>query len=292
MPSTLPPPAILAAVFAAAASCIAWSNLKRAEAERRWLLIQHTLMLCAALACAILLAGHWNARSLYTHLDAFLLVNGFLAAALLFLQTRPKLYGVSAFGSPLLALMLVWAMCPTVVGTPFQGRQGASGAWLSLHLLTVLAGLLSAVTGAVCGGMYLYVQKQLKDKKQLGKTLNLMSLETLEGAMIRACTLSVALVSMGLATGVVLQIHRGAGTAWLASPKVLLAGAAWLVYALLMNVRHASAFRGRRAAWLSIVGLALVMAVYGIALATASAAPTKEPAEPQPPAMFPTGGRP
>ena len=52
MPSTLPPPAILAAVFAAAASCIAWSNLKRPEAERRWLLIQHTLMFWAALACA------------------------------------------------------------------------------------------------------------------------------------------------------------------------------------------------------------------------------------------------
>ncbi len=275
LPSPLPL-GILSALLAVLAAGIAWRNLKRAPEERRWLLVQNALLVVITLICTLLLISRWNAHSLSTHLDAFLLMDAMLAATLLFLQTRPKLYGISAFGSPVLALLLVWALCPTVVGTPFHGEGGA-GVWLSLHLLTVMAGLLSAIVGAVCGGMYLYVQKQLKEKKQLGKALNLVSLEALEDALIRASTLSVALVSMGLATGVVLQLHRGAGTAWLTSPKIMLAGTAWAVYALLMNVRYASAFRGRRAAWLALAGLALVMAVYGIALANAPAAPKAAP---------------
>ena len=48
---------------------------------------------------------------------------------------------------------------------------------------------------------------------------------------------------------------------------MLLAFAAWLAYAAVMNARFASFFRGRRAAWLAIGGLVLLLAVYGIVTA-------------------------
>lgn len=283
------------ALCAAGASALAWRNVKRPPEERRWLPAQHALTALVAAGALAACLVRWKMqdswRPLSTHLDAFLLMDAIFAAALLFVQMRPRLYGVSAFGNPLLALLLVWALCPTVVATPFQGKAG-EGAWLAIHLAAVLGGLALAAVGAVAGSMYLFVQRRLKDKAHLGGALNLISLETLEDWLIRSATLSFALFSAGLATGVVLQIHRGSGSAWLLSPKVLLAAVAWVMYALLMNVRYASAFRGKRAAWLAIVGLTLVMAVYGITLAAAGRQQAHEAAPDAQVAPAAAGGRP
>jgi hypothetical protein len=72
--------------------------------------------------------------------------------------------------------------------------------------------------------------------------------------------------------------------------------AAWLIYALLMNVRHAVLFRGSRAAWLSILGLALLVATFGLITAlpadTAATAadPQTMPTQPLDPVVTGEGG--
>jgi len=43
-----------------------------------------------------------------------------------------------------------------------------------------------------------------------------------------------------------------------------LAASVWLIYAVVMNTRHTATFRGARAAWLSILGLVLLLATFGI----------------------------
>ena len=43
-----------------------------------------------------------------------------------------------------------------------------------------------------------------------------------------------------------------------------LALAVWGIYALAMNVRQTTSFRGARAAWLCIAGLVLLLITYGI----------------------------
>ena len=40
------------------------------------------------------------------------------------------------------------------------------------------------------------------------------------------------------------------------------------MYAIVMCVRHTTSFRGARAAWLAIIGLALMLGVFGIMSAT------------------------
>ena len=93
------------------------------------------------------------------------------------------------------------------------------------------------------------------------------SLETLETLIIRAATLGFVLLTLSLISGLVMVTQSdhtsSLGKAWWSSPKVWLAGAAWIVYAVLINVRSFSTVRGRRAAWLAIAGLVLVLATYG-----------------------------
>lgn len=275
------------AACSGAASLLALANARRAPVERRLLPIQHGLV---ALACSGALAlGLWRWKEqaswqpLSTHQDAFLLMDAIFAGVLLCLQIRPRLYGVSLFATPLLALLFIWALCPTVVATPFHGQQGAN-AWLAIHLFTVFGSLAFAAAAAVAGGMYLFVQRRLKDRANLGRALNLVSLETLEDALSRLATIGFALFAAGLGTGVVLQIHHHVGTGWF-SAKVLLAVLAFLMYGLLVNVRHATAFRGRRAAWISIAGLAVMMAAYGLALSATKPTGEKPAEEPAPPAV-------
>ena len=49
------------------------------------------------------------------------------------------------------------------------------------------------------------------------------------------------------------------GKTWYYSPKVVLAFAVWVVYALVLHAPINPSFRGRRAAMLSVVGLVLML---------------------------------
>ena len=114
--------------------------------------------------------------------------------------------------------------------------------------------------------MYLFVQGRLKTKAGLGQVNPMASLETLETLIIRAATLGFVLLTLSLISGFMVTQSDEAtslGKAWWSSPKVWLAVSAWVVYAVLINVRSFSTVRGRRAAWLAIAGLVLVLATYG-----------------------------
>ena len=136
-----------------------------------------------------------------------------------------------------------------------------------MHLAGVYLGTLGCAVAAVAGAMYLFVERQLKAKRNPRGLLRLASLERLERLIVQSATLGFALLTLGLVSGVVILWDRHDLAGWWASPKVLLATAAWAVYALVMNVRIATMFRGRRAAWLAIGGLVLLLGVYGIVTA-------------------------
>lgn len=217
--------------------------------------------------------GGW--QPVTSHRDGLLLMSSLLAAAIFFIQHRARLAGLSAFALPVLTFILTWAICasgPTY--HPFD-LPDLHPVWRDVHLTGVYLGTACCGVAAMAGGMYLYVQARLKRKDSLGGLGRLASLEALENLIIRTATLGFTLLTLGLISGVIVISENYDPThgVWWYTPKIVLATLAWLVYALLMNVRYASGFRGRRAAWLSIVGLVLLLATYVVvtSLPTASA---------------------
>jgi ABC-type uncharacterized transport system permease subunit len=221
----------------------------------------------------LVLHGRW--QPLAAHLDGLVLMAALLAGAALFFQIRPRLQGLAAFALPLLTLVLAWAICAAAwTYRPFR-LESLAPLWQTVHLAGVYLGTASAAIAAGAGAMFLYVQHRLKhthDPRGIGKMASLEALETL---IVRTATLGFALLTLGLIAGLVIMSEQGSiwRLAWWYSPKIVLALAAWAVYALLMNVRHATQFRGPRAAWLSIAGLVLLLTTYG--LVTALASPTQ-----------------
>lgn len=206
----------------------------------------------------------WN--PIAAHVDGLLLIASLLAGVGLFIQTRPRLGGLSVFVLPLLTLILAWAICASAwTYRPFN-LDTLHPVWRAVHLAGVYLGTLGCAVAAVGGGMFLLVQRRLKAKTNPRGLMRLASLETLERLITHAAALGFGLLTIGLVSGIVILRHESnvLGPGWWYSPKVLLAFIAWAVYALVMNVRYATFFRGRRAAWLAIGGFVLLLVVYGL----------------------------
>ena len=134
-------------------------------------------------------------------------------------------------------------------------------------MVCVYAGTLFFCIAAAAGVMYLYSQHRLRGHAELMLRGRLASLETIESLNIRCATIGFALLTLGLIAGLIIvtsQSETRLGPHWWASPKFVLAVVVWLIYAIVMNVRYATAFRGSRAAWLSIAGLVVLVAVFSV----------------------------
>lgn len=265
-------PLILATLATAVAFVLSVRRVRLAEEARPgawpiYLLVGGAAVLCAAVLGWRVLVVHKQWQPVQAHVDGLLLIVALLGAATIYIMGRPRLFGLSLFVLPVLGLMQLWGVCASLwTYRPFR-LETFEPAWVVFHTVATYLGLLGCVLGAAGGAMYLYVQGRLKNKAHLGQVNPMASLETLETLIIRAATLGFVLLTLSLVSGLVIVTQAddptSLGRAWWGSPKVWLAAAAWGVYAVLINVRSFSSFRGRRAAWMAIAGLVLVLATYG-----------------------------
>ncbi|MEM6394361.1 MAG: cytochrome c biogenesis protein CcsA [Planctomycetota bacterium] len=231
------------------------------------------------LGAVVVVGGRWAERGwgglpIGAHVDGLLVLAALLGLSVLYLQNRARMGGLAAFGLPMLAFVLLWAVCASAWTYHPFALDTLGGVWRGVHLVGVYGGTLGAVGAAGAGAMYLYVQHRLKDRSpgSLRGVRGLASLESLETLIVRASGLGFVLLTLGLVTGVLViyesdRVLAVLGDPWWGSPKVWLATGAWAVYAVLMNVRWTGELRGRRAAWLAIAGLVLLLGVYGLVTA-------------------------
>ena len=262
----------LLSLLALVASILAIARLGRASSWRMMRTIQFSLTgVCiigtALLFCyrAIFVTGGW--QPLASHLDGLLLIATLFAATVLFMQ-RAGIKGLPAFALPLFTIMLAWSLCASA----WTYELFAVGSlWDTVHLASVYMGSLFLCIAAAAGSMYLYVQRKLHKHRDLGAPQPMASLEAIEALNIRMATIGFALLTLGLATGLIIVVAGKEATLlgpqWWLQPKIILSAAVWLIYAVVMNVRYATAFRGARAAWLSIIGVMLLIATFSAVVA-------------------------
>lgn len=235
-------------------------------------------------ACLFIYRWLWITQAwqpLAAHVDGLLLITVIIVAVLTYLAAGPRWLGLTLFAAPMVSLLLLWAFCAsTWTYRPFAIKT-LEPVWTALHLGGVYAGTATAALSAIMGALFLYVYHRIKHKTDVAGLGEMSSLESLEGFIQRSATLGFVLLTLGLITGVILVLESPVALAeqWWLSPKVVIATLSWLVFALLMNVRYTTAFRGRRAACLAIGGFALLLCVYGIA--TAMPGPTLKTTAPE-----------
>jgi ABC-type transport system involved in cytochrome c biogenesis permease subunit len=208
---------------------------------------------------AIMRGGNW--LPLEDNFEAFIWLAILLSAFVLYVQRARALGGLDWFVMPIVIVLLVAA----VYFGKAKPLSYVDTTWSWVHRVTSYGGAVAFTIAGAAGAMYLLARRRLRHKTP-AHGMRLGSLERLEHLTLTAVTLGFALLTCGLIAGLIWQMrmerangHSRLGARWWASPKVVLAFAVWVIYAVVLHARINPAFRGRRVAVLSIIGCLLMV---------------------------------
>ncbi len=162
-----------------------------------------------------------------------------------------------AFAVPLASVMLIY-------GSTFAYQIHAPllpvmvSLWLPVHVVLAIAGHAVFALMAVGGVMYLWQERLIK-RKQIGRWHRLLpSLETLDTMNRHGLAFGFFLLTLGIMSGA-LWAGSAWGSYWTWDPKETWSLITWFAYAAMVHQRLVLGWRGKRAAWLAILGFVLVM---------------------------------
>jgi cytochrome c-type biogenesis protein CcsB len=170
-----------------------------------------------------------------------------------FLYLR-KPYRIEIMGciiAPLVSLLLIWALTfPTVI-TPLP--PVLKSYWLPIHTIFSFAGNAIFIVGFFVSILYLIVERSIKKKTLLSLSARIPSLETLDSINYTCMSYGFPFLTVGIITG---SIWAGLawGSHWSWDPKETWSLITWIVYAILLHNRLAIGWRGRRTAYMMIIG--------------------------------------
>jgi ABC-type uncharacterized transport system permease subunit len=159
----------------------------------------------------------------------------------------------------------VAALLAALVAAPASGpaREFTSKGWIGLHIACMLVAYAAFALGCLAGILFLFAETSLKRKRHLGLVESLPSLETLGDLQARALGVGFLLFTVGLVVGYqVRRVETAFATDWRMDPKVIWTGLTWLAYLGVLVARQIPWFRGRRAAFLAVLGFLFVLFTY------------------------------
>ena len=187
-----------------------------------------------------------------------------LALSYLYLETTTEERAMGVFIMPILAgLQTIPALSPGVENTD----PVLDSPWFWVHVSSLLFAYASFALASVLGLTYMLQFKEIK-KKHLGYFYTrLPSLQTLDVMNSRAVAIGWLFLTVGVAVGAIWTAQARAAVPddpnlqamVLNDPKIFVAMLTWAVYSFAVLARRTMGWTGRRAAWLSAVGFAIVM---------------------------------
>jgi ABC-type transport system involved in cytochrome c biogenesis permease subunit len=185
-----------------------------------------------------------------------------LGLAYLYVELTTDERAMGAFVATLLALLSILpALNPGVDPRPALLRSPL----FTIHVLSMLLAYASFALACVVGITYVLLFKEIKAKHLGFFYARLPSLQVLDVMNARAVVVGWLFLTCGLAVGIVwaTQIAGSpdprAQAMHVTDPKILVAMICWLVYSFALYARRAIGWSGRRAAWLSAIGFAIVL---------------------------------
>jgi ABC-type uncharacterized transport system permease subunit len=172
-------------------------------------------------------------------------------------------YNAQALGAFTMPLVSMITFIALVIRSGTQGTPaGFSTTWLfPIHTTLLIFAYAAFFVVFMASVMYLLQERELKLKTFSAIFYRLPSLTTVNELATTAAALGLTLLTVGIATGMVWSSARD-GRIWHNDPKEIFAVLTWLLYFMLLIYRSTAGWRGRRAAWLGVVGFALVLCTF------------------------------
>ncbi len=228
-----------------------------------WLL--HTALLVERVRVA-------DALPLSSSFDWYLLAAWALGGVYLYLTVYFTKAAIGLFVLPLV-LALVGA-AQFAAREPFA-KEPAAQAWGLIHGVFLLLGTVAVLIGFSAGSMYLWQAYRLKHKRDPLPGFRFPSLEWLERVNSRALLVSVVMIGLGFASGMILNLvnhQRQLDELPWTDPVIWRSAAllAWLVAAAIFNAVYKPARRGRKVAYLTVASFVFLVASLALQLTMTS----------------------
>ncbi|MEZ4298720.1 MAG: cytochrome c biogenesis protein CcsA [Polyangiaceae bacterium] len=201
------------------------------------------------------------------HSVHFMLSVAALLAVAIYLPARRR-FRIESLGLLVAPLGLAFVMGTFLLGRP-EPEAHASPLFIALHVLSNLLGVALFLLAGGAAVLYLVQDRRLKNKRTpMGR--NLGALETLDLAVHRFLIAAFPMVTLGIVTGTYWARKLETG-----SPdevmRAIFGYATWLLIAGVLLLRAAAGWRGKRAAYGTILGLGCALTVLVIYLVRPSA---------------------
>ncbi|NUQ73410.1 MAG: cytochrome c biogenesis protein CcsA [Polyangiaceae bacterium] len=197
------------------------------------------------------------------HSVHFILSIAAILAASVYLLARRR-FRIDALGLIVGPLGLAFLLSTYFLGAPDQSNK-LSPLFIAAHVLANLLGVALFLLAGAAAALYLVQEKRLKQKRHVARIGNLPPLDTLDSAVHGFLVAGFPLLTLGIITGTLWARRLESG-----SPdevmRIVLGYATWLLIALVLLLRAAAGWRGRRAAYGTIAGFACAAAVIVIYL--------------------------
>jgi cytochrome c-type biogenesis protein CcsB len=205
-------------------------------------------------------AGFFPVSSLYESLILFSLV---ASGMFIYIETRYKLKIVGTFIMPLVLLMVsIPVLIPILL--PYYNTHVFSSTitpllpilqspWLLIHTLFCFFSYSAFVQSFGLGFMYLLQERQLKAKTANQLYFRLPPLNILDIIGYNMMRFGFVFLTLGLISGSIWAKDTW-GAYWNWDPKEVWTLITWLIYASILHARFISGFRGKKAAYLAILG--------------------------------------
>jgi ABC-type uncharacterized transport system permease subunit len=168
-------------------------------------------------------------------------------------RARYRLLGLAVM--PLAALLL--ALARIGGGTSSRAPSRYSDAFLALHVGLVLAAFAGFTLAAALSALYLWQERRLKAHARGVLRLRPPALATLETLTGRTIAVALPALTLGVAVGFLRLGEKGGRFDALMAVTLL----TWVVYGAYLLLRYELGWRGRRAAYLALLGFLLVITV-------------------------------
>lgn len=202
------------------------------------------------------LAGQAGSGS-FTGLGPALSFAGFvLAVVLICVEAFTRDVSLALVAAPFAAIVTA---AGNITGlTPFMNPGGARASWLVMHIVSSFTGLAFYATAAAAGAMYLVARRELKSAHFGAVYRFFPPLETLD----RVNHFSSIAGLLGLTLGVALAGTYSIAYGTVAIPEMVWGFGAWVCIGVLALGRTLRGWQAKRAALISTVTFASVVAFY------------------------------
>lgn len=187
-----------------------------------------------------------------------------LVLAYLLVGQRLGRRSLGAFVTPVVLLAALYSLTAPLLHRATPRAEELESHWLVIHVVMILVSYVALAFAFAASLVYLLQESLLKRKRLTGLWQRLPSLQVADDLIYRATSFGLAMLTLGLFSGVLWFQRHQPNYAPLQDPKVLFSLVTWLVFAVYLAARLWLGWRGRRTNLVVVCGfLLLVVSFFG-----------------------------